>query len=854
MTSGPADGGARETGGGLDAVFGRRMSTFRRRFAASALAATVLLVALGAFFAWRQYDDAKQKSLNEMRARVVLASTVFDTYFDGRLATLNSIAQAPSVVRSDTTAMARYFSRLQQSDAQPLFSGGLGWIDRDGISRVSDRDPNGSGLSVADRAYFTTVMSTGKPYISEGLVTRSDAKRVVIMAVPTRDTSGRVSGVLAGAMELHQSRTSQRSIDLGFEGLVVIDRAGQQITLASFAHPENRALLPRIRKRDGVLADTTGLAGDTGRVVAYANSPAAGWTLALDRPRSAVFAAARRSFAIELASILAAAAIVLAIVGWGIARSRREIAAEQEQVRRWDELAQSLGEASAAAEVSSALGSSLAAALPDAHVIVAIQDDEATGLRVWTFGGGEQGPIDRRAAGISDVARLGFLSASPVTLVQGEAVETVVAPLDGALPHPPGSVYALPMRLQSGLTIGSVTLLLPRRDALPDTDQAIVAAHTDYATRALGRARHTEREHDVATALQRSLLPDALPDVEGLGLAGRYNAGAVGLEVGGDWYDAVRRPDGIVHISVGDVAGRGVSAAVLMGQLRNAFRALAFEHTSPAEIARRLTRLVPETGMATATFLALDPYTGQLRYSSAGHPPSLLLDVVTGAVTMLDKASSPPLGWTDTQSIREETLTLQSRMTLLAYTDGLVERRGTDIDDGIARVADVLRLRPELNADQTADAVLEEIVAPIDASDDIALLLLQLDDVPARVHIEIPSVPTLVRDIRARLRVWLVRRGLNEDQVADTLLAVSEACNNAIEHAYPHEYGQIRVTLEHTAGMLRIAVEDDGRWKATRSDPTRGRGMLIMNETMDRASVASAATGTRVDLQLYLDS
>ena len=254
----------------------------------------------------------------------------------------------------------------------------------------------------------------------------------------------------------------------------------------------------------------------------------------------------------------------------------------------------------------------------------------------------------------------------------------------------------------------------------------------------------------------------------------------------------MRRPDGIVHISVGDVAGRGVSAAVLMGQLRNAFRALAFEHTSPAEIARRLTRLVPETGMATATFLALDPYTGELRYSSAGHPPSLLLDVVTGAVTMLDKASSPPLGWTDTRSIREETLTLQSRMTLLAYTDGLVERRGTDIDDGIARVADVLRLRPELNADQTADAVLEEIVAPIDASDDIALLLLQLDDVPARVHIEIPSVPTLVRDIRARLRVWLVRRGLNEDQVADTLLAVSEACNNAIEHAYPHEYGQIR--------------------------------------------------------------
>ena len=203
------------------------------------------------------------------------------------------------------------------------------------------------------------------------------------------------------------------------------------------------------------------------------------------------------------------------------------------------------------------------------------------------------------------------------------------------------------MHSGAGLTIGSVTLLL-RSTKRPRTDQALVTAHTDYAARALGRARDSEREHDVATALQRSLLPDKLPEVEGLGLAGRYNAGAVGLEVGGDWYDAVAGPTASCHISVGDVAGRGVPAAVLMDS-SGTFRALAFEHTSPAEIARRLTRLVPETGMATATFLALDPYTGELRYSSAGHPPSLLLDVVTGEVKMLDKASSPPLGWTDTK-------------------------------------------------------------------------------------------------------------------------------------------------------------------------------------------------------------
>src|SRR5262249_15451208 len=162
------------------------------------------------------------------------------------------------------------------------------------------------------------------------------------------------------------------------------------------------------------------------------------------------------------------------------------------------------------------------------------------------------------------------------------------------------------MRTQSGVTIGSSTLLLPAETRLSDADEALVVAHTEYATRALSRARRSEREHDVAVALQRSLLPAALPYVDGIEVAARYNAGAAALEVGGDWYGLIRRPDGIVHLTVGDVAGRGISAAVLMGQLRYAFRALAYELVEPAEIARRLSRLVPEGSMATATFFALD--------------------------------------------------------------------------------------------------------------------------------------------------------------------------------------------------------------------------------------------------------
>ena len=844
-------------GSGLEAVFGRGANAFRRRFGVVAVAAIVLLVVLGAVLAWRQYDDSKQKALNDMHARVVLAATVFDTYFAGQLGTLSAIADSPSVVRTDTDQMATYFAALQSSSKQELFTGGLGWIDRSGTSRVSGSNPRGTRLRVTDRSFFKAVITTGKPFISEGLTSRVGGLRVVVMAVPTRDAAGRITGVLAGALELRPSRVDQRTTDLGFEGLVVIDRAGQQVTLRSFARPENRALVARLKQGDGVLDDTRGLNGSEGRAVAYATSKAPGWITVIDRPRASVFAPARRSLEVEMASILAAAFIVLAIVGWALIRSRRDMEAEREQVRNWDELAQSLGEASAAAEVSTALGAALVSAFPQARVIVAVEDDDGA-LRMWTFGRAEAPPLDRRGHLAMELARLAIDASAPVRLRDAEQMRALLGGSDVEASDSTdtgtqsGSLYALPLLTDSGRAIGSATLLLPQDQPLDDSDEALVVAHAEHAARALTRARRHEREHDVAVTLQRSLLPDALPTVDGLELCGRYNAGGVGLEVGGDWYDAVRRPDGLLHLTVGDVAGRGIQAAVLMGQLRNAFRALAYEHVSPAEIARRLTNHVPDGGMATAVFLALDPYTGDLRYTSAGHLPPILMDVLSGSVTALDKAGSPPLGWADPKTIDEAHLALPSQMTLLAFTDGLVERRGVGIDEGMTRLADLLRERPELGADDAADVLLEKMVDPLAATDDIALLLIRLSEVPAAMRIEIPSDPAVMRGLRARLRAWLSRRGLDDDQQNDAILAVSEACNNAIEHAYRHNEGTIRLTLEHRGSSLLMVVEDDGTWVPPVADPTRGRGRMIMEGTMHTARIEPGATGTRVDLELRL--
>src|SRR4029079_2809216 len=146
---------------------------------------------LGAVLAWRQYDDGKQKELNEVRTRVVLASMLFDTYFGGQLTALNTMANAPAVQNSDTAAMAAYFARMQPRDENlRLFNAGLGWIDREGVSRVSATDPHGSGGNASHRDYFKQVMATGKPYVSDGLTTKLGKKRVVVLAVPTRNAQG----------------------------------------------------------------------------------------------------------------------------------------------------------------------------------------------------------------------------------------------------------------------------------------------------------------------------------------------------------------------------------------------------------------------------------------------------------------------------------------------------------------------------------------------------------------------------------------------------------------------------------------------------------------------------------------
>jgi anti-sigma regulatory factor (Ser/Thr protein kinase) len=265
-----------------------------------------------------------------------------------------------------------------------------------------------------------------------------------------------------------------------------------------------------------------------------------------------------------------------------------------------------------------------------------------------------------------------------------------------------------------------------------------------------------------------------------------------------------------------------------------------------------MLRHVDEDEMATALCLTLDPYTQELTYASAGHPPSLLVDGDASAVSRLGHALAPPLGYVQAAAIREATVELPVGATLVAYTDGLVERRGWSIDTGIDLLASVIGSSASLAAAPLADRIFDEVAPHIGSSDDIALLIVRLREVPKRMDVEIPSDPAGLSEMRRRLRTWLELRGLAEDECGDAIIAVSEACNNAIEHAYLLEPGPIHLLLEHAEGALAIRVEDRGAWHPTAPSFERGRGIPLMHALMDTAEIEHDGRGTRVMLSRLL--
>jgi len=275
-------------------------------------------------------------------------------------------------------------------------------------------------------------------------------------------------------------------------------------------------------------------------------------------------------------------------------------------------------------------------------------------------------------------------------------------------------------------TIGALHIgtLFERR--FDESDTTMLALAADRAGMAIERVRLFEREHAIAEALQRSLLPDRLPDVAGLTACARYRPAGAGSQVGGDWYDALVQPDGRLLLIIGDVAGRGVAAAAAMGQLRSALRAYAFDGHGPAALLERLNAFhlgLSERGMATVGLVSVDPVTGALTYAKAGHPPALLEDA-EGDFLWLSEAEGVPLGVMEDARYTEGQAELRRGGTLMLYTDGLIELRNESLDVGFDRLAAAAASGPE-GVGALCDHVLEHTLADPDVADDVTLVVLR---------------------------------------------------------------------------------------------------------------------------------
>jgi serine phosphatase RsbU (regulator of sigma subunit) len=225
-----------------------------------------------------------------------------------------------------------------------------------------------------------------------------------------------------------------------------------------------------------------------------------------------------------------------------------------------------------------------------------------------------------------------------------------------------------------------------------------------------------------ATALQRSLVPSALPAVAGAAMAGRYIPGTG--TVGGDWYDVFTLPDGELGLVIGDVAGSGLAAAVIMGRMRSSLRSYALQSSDPAEVLGLLDRKMQhfEPGaIATVAYAVMDPALDRIRISSAGHLPPVIAPPAKLA-HLADVPADLMIGVAADEPRRSASIDLPAGAVLCLYTDGLVERRGEPLDDSLDRL---LRATAAGPPDTCCSTIMGTMVGNQPASDDIALLILQ---------------------------------------------------------------------------------------------------------------------------------
>jgi PAS domain S-box-containing protein len=412
------------------------------------------------------------------------------------------------------------------------------------------------------------------------------------------------------------------------------------------------------------------------------------------------------------------------------------------------------------------------------------------------------------------------------------------------------SMITVPLRA-AGHLMGVAAFLtsVSGRRYTPD-DLRLAGQLADRAAVAIDNARMYAREQGHALTLQRSLLPERLPEAPGISAAARYMPATDGGEVGGDWYDLIALPAGRIAVVVGDVMGRGLQAAALMGQIRAALRAYAMQDLPAEEVlthADELVRGLAATTLVTCVFGVYDPRDQMITMANAGQVPPLLAG--DGVVDRLG-ATGPPLGagWQESYGVHRAVF--RPGQVLALYTDGLVESREQDLDVGIDHLAQALLPVTGHHDDleHGCDHVLSALEGEVGFDDDVALFMLCPDPTtrPRVARLVIPPQPRDVAGARAFATERLTRWGLPGEIVTLAALVVSELVTNAIRHTRTTS----TLLLSLHGGELTVEVRDRGyamvRSRRTGPDDESGRGLLLVESLTSGWGVRTTEEGKAV--------
>ena len=493
---------------------------------------------------------------------------------------------------------------------------------------------------------------------------------------------------------------------------------------------------------------------------------------------------------------------------------------------------------------------------------------------------GESGLVrlDVRESGLTPSARtaargydaLPFNSDAPAA-VAFRTGRTQLAPLDDAEVgnEPSGVSTALSVPLTANGEVIGVMTFVDGPGRLFEADDVSLA--TEVASRAgvaLSNATRFQREHVVADVLQRAVLPDSLPEVEGLLLDAEYRAGVAGTYAGGDWYDVFELDSDLVFFSVGDVMGKGAPAAALMGQVRSAIRAYAVSGLSPTEVLSSLDHLFDtliEDRVVTAVVGTITPSTGRVVLSNAGHPPPLVVRADGSAMFCpMERTLLIAAGLSGAPRPRDEVL-LDRGDSLIMYSDGLIERRGELITRGMERLANTATVIARAGWPDHPAVTFASMLSVEERTDDIVVLCLNYAGI-SEERISAPTVGT-TRDGMSTLhlepvvestpvaRHWVAAhlRDLPAEVTGCAALLTSELVTNAVLHAAT----PLCVTLHILPDRIRVDVADGNpsfpSVKEYGKDAATGRGLTLFNTLASNWGVQAVEEGKIVWFELPVE-